>query len=33
MADWNSLREVGEDVSPPAFESLVRTAQIGRAHV
>lgn len=27
MADWNSLREVGEDVSPPAFESLVRTAR------
>jgi hypothetical protein len=27
MADWNSLRELGEDVSPPAFDSLVRTAR------
>lgn len=27
MADWNSLREVGEDVSPPAFDSLARTAR------
>ncbi|GAA3551174.1 hypothetical protein [Nocardioides daeguensis] len=27
MAEWNSLREVGEDVSPPTFESLVRTAR------
>lgn len=27
MADWNSLREVGEDLTPPAFDSLVRTAR------
>lgn len=26
MADWDQLREVGHEVSPPPFESLVRTA-------
>src|SRR5215207_9160535 len=26
MTDWDQLREVGHEVSPPAFESLVSTA-------
>lgn len=27
MSDWDQLREVGQDVSPPSFESLVTTAR------
>lgn len=27
MTDWDQLREVGDDVAPPPFDSLVRTAR------
>ena len=31
MTDWDQLREVGDQLSPPAFESLVTTADKQRA--